>query len=519
MSNISLNDPQSNTKLVLPLVDALKELDQTMLKQQAQKALSYAQQITEQAPNCLPAYAALYKVLSFQQSFSALEKIALSAISHNPNHAESYYALSNAYRFQRQASNALAAMEKAVKLEPNNCHWLNALAIMHKELGHFDVAIQHFEQCIKQSPNFTQAYWHRSDIKAQLPIEAVKHLTQLLNTEQTLKIKAKDKVYAAYALFKHFEVNKSFEKAFSYLTIGAAKQRSSFNYDHQAELNEHKNIEQVFSQNLLNKNLNQKDTVPAKTALRASNDIPDDSAIFICGLPRSGTTLTEQIISSHSDVAAGDELFELAQATQNILQQVQPKQAFPFLANELTKKHWQEIGEQYLTLTQHVNTKRYFTDKMPLNYKAIGLIHMALPSAKIVYCQRPHMDLLLGAYKQILDQGNKYTYDLDELTSMIIAHHHLMQYWIKVLPNKILTLNYQNLIENQQETTEQLLQFLGLVWQENCVNFHKNNRVIHTISNTQVRKPLFNHAINAWHKYSRQLEPYAKKMRNAGLVV
>ena len=102
---------------------------------------------------------------------------------------------------------------------------------------------------------------------------------------------------------------------------------------------------------------------------------------------------------------------------------------------------------------------------------------------------------------------------------MIIAHHHLMQYWIKVLPNKIFTLNYQNLIDNQKQTTEQLLAFLGLAWQENCLDFHKNNRVIHTMSNTQVRKPLFNHAINAWHKYSLQLEPYAKKMRNAGLVV
>lgn len=518
MSNITLKDPKSNAVFVFTLVDALKELDKTMQKKQAFKALNYAQQITEQAPNCLPAYVAIYKILSFQQQFLVLEKIALSAINQNPKHGESYYALSNAYRFQRKTNNALQAMEKAVELAPEKNPWLDALGIMHKELGHFEIAIQLFEQCIKQAPNFSQAYWHRSDIKTKMPNEYVDHLTTLVSVDSNAAVK--EQVYAAYALFKHFEAMASFEKAFTYLELGATKQRGLFNYDHQAELNEHKNIELVFNKQFLNKQwLNKNEVALTKSVLGKTKNKADDSPIFICGLPRSGTTLTEQIISSHSEVSAGDELFELAQATQNILQQVQPKQAFPFLANELTKQHWQKIGEEYLTLTQHVNTKRYFTDKMPLNYKAIGLIHMALPSAKIVYCQRPPMDLLLGAYKQILSSGNHYSYDLDELTDMIIAQHYLMQHWFKVLPEKIFILDYKKLVTDQEATTRDLLNFLGLEWQQGCIDFHKNTRVVHTVSNAQIRKPLFNSSINAWLKYSEQLKPYAEKMKKAGLLL
>jgi len=506
LSKIIINDRESNTTVELVLKDALKDLSHAMHRKQADKALSYAQQIIKQAPNCLPAYTTLYQILTFQQQFSTLEQASLGAIKHNPLHSLSYHALSNACRFQRKTNQALQAMEKAVELEPENTSWLNSLAIMHKELGHFKTALKLFDQCIEQSPNFTRAYWNRSDLKAQLPNKNIEYLIKLLSIETADTI---SKVYAAYTLFKHYEVIEDFNKAFHYLKLGATKQRVSFNYDHKIELNEHRNIEKVFSKSFFNEN---------KTSLNKT-DIPSDSPIFICGLPRSGTTLTEQIISSHSEVAAGDELFELAQATQNVLQEVKPKQVFPFLANELTTEHWQNIGERYLALTQHVNTKRYFTDKMPLNYKAIGLINMALPEAKIVYCQRPPMDLLLGAYKQILDQGNKYTYDLDELTSMIIAHHHLMQHWLNVLPNKIFTLSYQNLINNQKETTEKLLQFLGLEWQIPCFNFHENNRVIHTMSNAQVRKPLFRSSINAWHKYHAQLKPYADKFEKAGLKV
>lgn len=514
MSNITIKDLKLNKTLTLTLECALEELSQAMQKKQALRALSYAQQITQQAPNCLPAYTQLYQILSFLQKFSELEQAALTAIKHNPEHSQSYHALANAYRFQRKTKQALLAMEKAVGLAPQNIAWLNALGIMNKELGRFDVALRCFEQCIGLSPDFTQAYWHRSDIKAHMPSKYIEHLIKLVNSNSDITINAQ--VYAAYALFKHFETMDDFEKAFYYLQLGATKQRSSFNYDHQAELTEHKSIEEVFNKDFFNKN---KTAITATSKTATSRGIPDDSPIFICGLPRSGTTLTEQIISSHTDVAAGDELFELAQATQNVLQQVKPRQPFPFLANELTNEHWKYIGKEYLTLTQHINTKKHFTDKMPLNYKAIGLITMALPSAKIVYCQRSPMDLLLGAYKQILDQGNKYTYDLDELTSMIIAHHHLMQHWLKMLPNNIFTLNYQTLIVNQKETTAKLLQFLGLPWQDACLNFHENNRVIHTLSNTQVRKPLFKSSINAWHKYSEQLEPYANKMQKAGLVI
>ncbi len=504
---INLKTSESEHFMKMSLADALSKLQEAMHTQQASEATSYAEQIIKQAPSCLKAYSALYKIHTVMQQFTVLEQAALQSIEHNGDQPESYHALSNAYRFQRQSTLALQAMDKAVQLAPNNAEWRYLLGIMYKEIGQFDVAEKHFNQCIEQSSNYAQAYWQLSDITAKMPKSYIAQLTNLVNAEQASDTKST--IYAAYTLFKHFESIGEFSTAFSYLQRGASLQRANFDYNHQNELTEHNDITQVFNKAFFN---------PSNASSKI-NEVIDNSPIFICGLPRSGTTLAEQIISSHSDVAAGDELFELAQATQQVLQQVKPKQNFPFLVNELTHQHWRNIGESYLKLTQHIHTKKYFTDKMPLNYKAIGLIHKALPRAKVVYCHRPPMDLLLGAYKQILDQGNCYTYDLDELTSMIIAHHHLMQHWLKVLPGKIFTLKYQDIVTNQHQTTERLLKFLDLDWQDGCIDFHLNTRVIHTVSNAQVRQPIFTNALNAWHRYKLQLQPYANKMKDAGLAI
>jgi len=497
----------------LSLEDALEKLTILMRQQQVSYAKHLAEQIISHSPNCTPAYHHLYKILSYQQNFSTLADYAQNLISICPDDSFSHHTLSNAYRFMRKADKALEAMQHAVKLAPDNTLWRNNLGVMYKEKGELEKAQQCFEQCISQQKEFTKPYWHRSDITAKMPDNYVDTLQEIVQLASTVQNK-EQKVHAAYALFKHFEAKSDFNKAFHFLTIGASTQRQGFEYNHQSELKEHQSICEVF-----NKDFFEKRKEPATSITKSKSQVPPDSPIFICGLPRSGTTLAEQIISAHSLVSAGDELYELAQATQHILQDVKPKQPFPFWSDELLPQHWKGIGERYLLLTKHINTARFFTDKMPLNYKAIGLINQALPQAKIIYCHRPPMDLLLGAYKQILDTGNKYSYDLDELTEMIIAQHNLMQHWQSVIPEKIFKLNYIELINHQEQTTTALLDFLGLESQQSCIDFHNNPRTVHTISNAQVRKPIFTSSINAWHKYKEQLNPYAIKMKKAGLML
>jgi len=491
----------------ISLEDALAKLKEAISHQHAVNAEHLAEQIIAQVPTSPPAYHLLYTILSFQQKYSKLAKYAQNLIDLMPNDSLSHFNLSNALRFMRQPNEALLSIEQAVKLAPSNILWRNSLGIMYKESGKFSKAQQCFETCIEQQSDFTPPYWLRSDTTPKMPEHYLANLEKIIELSDAVKNR-NQVVHAAYALFKHYQSVKKYSTAFKYLTLGASTQRKGFNYNHQKELDEHKHIAKVFDSTLCA-------SPQGNSATLAQGDCP----IFICGLPRSGTTLAEQIISAHSLVAAGDELFELAQATQNILQVVKPKKQFPFWADELSSSQWSDIGQTYLRLTQHINTARYFTDKMPLNYKAIGLIHKALPQAKVVYCLRPPMDLLLGAYQQILSTGNQYSYDLDELTDMIIAQHQLMKHWETVMPGKIFILDYKMLVSNQEKTTTELLNFLALDMQQDCIDFHNNKRTVHTVSNAQIRKPIFKSSINSWHKYREQLTPYAVKMKKAGLTL
>jgi tetratricopeptide (TPR) repeat protein len=504
---------QPNTNVVeISLEEAIKKLNNLIALQQVVNATHLAKNIISASPKSIEAYHLLYKILSYQQNYAELVEYSQKLITNEPNDSISYSMLSTGFRFLRKPEASLIAIEKAVQLAPLNILWRNDLGIMYKEQGKLIEAKNCFELCISQQSDFTPPYWYLSDITAQLKAEYTITLEEILLSENRVQ-QQDQKVYAAYALFKHYDTIKAYDKAFHYLSVGASIQRKKFNYNHQAELQEHKIIADVFNEGFFNERLKETNSSVSEVS------VPGDSPIFICGLPRSGTTLVEQIVSSHTKVAAGDELYELAQATQNALQDIQPKKAFPHWADELSTNQWLDIGDKYLTLTKHINTSRYFTDKMPLNYKALGLIAQALPHAKIIYCNRPPMDLLLGAFKQILSSGNKYSYDLNELTDMIIAQHQLMQHWVKLMPNKIFTLNYKDLVNEQLQTTTALLSFLELDFQQTCLDFHTNNRVVHTVSNAQVRKPLFNSALNAWHKYKKQLMPYALKMEKAGLIV
>jgi len=493
------------------LAEAENMLNKAVIARQEQRTIELATQIIQQKPQSLVSYYALYQVYTFQQSYKKLRLIAHSALSTNPNDSKSHHILANAYRFLRQADKAILAMEKAVKLEPQNINWQNALGIMYKDAGKFTSAVKCFNTCISLKPNDAAAYWHRAELQEYLSAKELISLSDILSkTEQT---NSKNQVYSAYTLFKHYDKSAQYQLAFDFLELGAKLQRKILTYHHQSEIDEHKSIAQSYNESLLSK----ESDFAIDKVINAANS--SDSPIFICGLPRSGSTLAEQVISAHPRVVGGDELFELAQATQDILRKIKPNQNFPYWATELTQSHWQEIGEQYLSLTTHINSQDYFTDKMPLNYKAIGLIAKALPNAKIIYCQRAPMDLLLGCYKQLLDQGNKFTYDLNELSDIIIAHHTLMQHWLNVLPTKIFTLSYEQLVTNQHNTTSQMLSFLNLNWHEDCLDFHKNPRAVHTVSNVQIRQPLFSSSINAWRKYYKQLLPYAHKLRDAGINV
>ncbi|MBL4911503.1 MAG: sulfotransferase [Alteromonadaceae bacterium] len=501
----------------------LIKLEQAVQLHQAKKVELLAKQILQKNMATLAAYHALFQLYEVQQNYNELLKIAKQCLKLFQQDALSYYKLALAQRFLHQESAALLNLVQALSLAPEQIQWRNLYGVMLKENGQLKQAQQCFSECITQQADFILSYYNRASLSALLNASDLAYLQTQFNNDN---LSVSDKIYCGYTLFKHFEQQQQYIQAFSYLSCASQLKRQQLHYDHQQEVIEHQQIEDVFSTEFIYRIAADNLATPQKANYSCS-------AIFICGLPRSGTTLVEQIVSSHSQVTAGDELYALAQATQNVLQQCQPKQAFPFCMQELTIQNFTDIEVNYLHLTRHfqynafqstdpqdkhLQKQRYFTDKMLLNYKAIGVISLAMPTAKIVICQRNAMDVLFGCYKQMLGEGNKYSYDLDELSDIIIAHQQLVQHWQRLFPNNVFLLNYESLIHQQERITRQVLTFLDLPFEQACIDFHQNKRVVHTLSNVQVRQPLFTRGIDQWKNYQTALEPFYQKFKQAGLL-
>ncbi len=503
----------------MPIEQAIDAAQRAFAQRNIDSLILISQQLINAAPEHIAPFHLVFPALLHLKKFQQLNQIATKAVEYHQQDATSYYYLAMSWRYLRNPMAAENSLAVAVQLQPENTQWRCQYGRILKENNKMPDAINCFNQCIIDQPEQTYAYWLRSDLVPSLneqQISTLKLVTEQAQPEPATTAHTgaehnNNKIYAAFTLYRHFEHTKDYRQAMAYLQLANQWQRAQFSYDHQAELAEHRAIQQAFSPLLL------ANTSQYHQHSDNDTDKQQNASIFICGLPRSGTTLVEQIIATHNSVTAGDELLELAQATQHSLTKIQPKQAFPHWANELNTEDWQDIGANYMQLTQHLQSKRYFTDKMPLNYKAIGLISKALPQAKIIYCSRHPMDIIFGCFKQHLGQGHQFAYDLNELTEMLIAHQQLMQYWIEHLPHKIFILKYEDLIDNQEAISRQLLAFLDLDWQPQCLTFYSNNNTVHTISNSQIRQPLFTHGKQNWLRYQQQLQPYADKLHQAGL--
>ena len=226
-------------------------------------------------------------------------------------------------------------------------------------------------------------------------------------------------------------------------------------------------------------------------------------------MPRSGTTLAEQILSSHKNVYGAGELSFLKEIIEKKL--LTDNGIF-----DLNAKVLKEIKDYYLKkISIFENKKKYLIDKAPLNFKWIGFISLIFPNSKIIHCTRNPMDVCWSNYKNtFVSKSMNYTYDFDDLAGFYNAYNELMKYWLKNFGDKIFNMNYENLIINKEAETKKLLKFCELEWDNNCLDFHKNKKSVSTASLAQVRQPLYNSSVEGWKNYSKYIEILKKKLIN-----
>ncbi len=395
---------------------------------------------------------------------------------------------------------ALAAYDEAVALAPAQPGYCYNRATVRRYLGQLAQAEADFDRVIALNPADYEAYTTRSDLRPQTPQH--NHVAEL---EALMSAGIRDwrgEVQISHALAKECEDLGLYEKSFALLERGAGLRRRHLQYDVGVDVATVHWIIEAFPN--------------AEPAVGVGGE-----PIFILGLPRSGTTLVERILGSHSQVESAGELTCLARAIVDAACRTSGRTQLPRreLVAWSSRIDFAALGRDYLERARvsRSGLKPRFTDKMPLNYLYCGIIHRALPGAKIIHMARKPMAACYAIYKTLFKDGYPFSYDLPELARYYGAYRRLMSHWRTTLPGVILDLSYEQLATAQIPQTRRLLDHCQLAWEEACVEFHRNPSATTTASAAQVRRPMYDSSIAQWRHYERQLEPLRRALLAEGI--
>lgn len=443
-----------------------------------------------------------YTVL--QQKHLAHET-AKRAAALNPDDAATLDATAAILSLCDDQSSALPLAEKAVQLSPDNPSYLYNLAAMQRMVGQIEESERNCNRVIEINPADYRAYYTRSDLRKQTKNNNHTHEMEALISRGIADWRGE--MLLGFALAKEYSDLDEYQRSFFWLKRGCQLQRSHIDYDVQEDI---RAIDKIIAAH----------TREAFDA--ASPGYENSEAIFVVGLPRTGTTLVERIIGSHSEVFAAGELQDFAAALVTAVQGSGGRQ-------QLTKEAMIErslnldfaaLGAAYIESTRpRTGATARFVDKLPLNYLYCGLINAALPNAKIISLNRNPMDACFAVYRAMFNSAYPFAYDLEDLGRYYAAWHRLMAHWQRVLGDSLLVIDYEDLVENQGQVSKTIMTFCGLDWERACLEFHLNDAASSTASAVQVRQPVYKSSIGRWRNYESELKPLADVLIKNGIPI
>ena len=410
------------------------------------------------------------------------------ALSIKPDYAQAHNNLGVTLQELSQLDAAVKSYEKALAIEPDYPQAHNNLGIVHQERGQIDDAVKQYEKAVAIKLDYAEAYHNLSTLKKYTANDP--QITQMQSLLSTNNLSQSDRIHLCFALAKVNENLGNQDEYFKFLHEGNRLRKQELNYSLDNSKNLSSTVKKMFSS-------------PPSLSYKASTIRP----IFIVGMLRSGTSLVEQIISSHYAVYGAGELNTLPTLINPIAKDYLTKDE-----NDLPEKTILSIRQQYLDSLSRFNvSENVITDKMPLNFQYIGFILSAFPEARIVHLKRDAMATCWSIYKSnFKNKGNGFSCNLDDLAGFYGVYTDLMDFWHQTFPDKIYDLCYEDLTTNQEEETRKLLDYCELDWDENCLNFHTTKRAVKTASALQVRQKMYQGSSEAWKKHEAYLQPLIK---------
>ena len=404
-------------------------------------------------------------------------------------------------RTQRKHERALELLKRAAELEPDDfSSWFNIGATC-RFIGRLAEAEAEWNNALALCTKDGECHLLRSQLKRQT--RECNHVAELRGLLEHDDLDVMARVQVHYALAKELEDIGSYDLSFECLSAGASLRRRHMQYDVNSDLQVIDRIIAVFDQDMF-------------TAHRAAST--GSEAIFIIGMPRTGSTLVERIISSHPDVSALGELPNFAKELVGLCQKHDANIPDRLsLVDTSAELDFPELGRRYLASLGRRGGSVRFTDKMPLNFLYCGLIDLALPGATIVHVTRHPADTIYAMYKQLFDAGYPMSYELIELAEYYCAYRRLMDHWNEVCRGRIITLRYEDLVTHQEEESRRIIDACGLGWDESCMRLDRNTGAITTASATQVRQGIYATSVGAWKNVRAQLKPAIDRLDKLGI--
>jgi tetratricopeptide (TPR) repeat protein len=473
-------------------VDALRLLALLAMRVDRQDdAESLLQRAVEIAPDFLLALLDLGRLRKEQDRYEEALECFDRVIALEPSQPQAHFLRAATLARASFTQESIDAYRSCLAVRPGHVGALLGLGHVLKAMGDYDAAVASYLACMREAPDFGETYWSLANLKTYRFDDAT--VAEMETRAAASGANDQSAVNFHFALGKAYEDRGDYERAWDHYRRGNVSQRAQVKYDPVQTAVMNDRILGVFDAALVEK-------------LRGAGD-PDPSPIFILGLPRSGSTLLEQILATHTDVEGTSELPYVGRLATSLNLNRPDGVNYPEAMRELGPSNLSAMGRDYLArarMHRRSGASR-FIDKMPNNFPNAGLIALVLPNAKIIDARRHPLDACLSNYRQLFAKGQNFTYDLTEIGEYYLEYQRMMDHWHDVLPDRVLTVQYEDVVADFEPQVRRLLAFCGLPWQDACLRFYESERPVRTPSAEQVRQPIYDRSVGHWKNYAHHL--------------